>query len=196
MPKPKRYSGELATPIIWPSTPAFEGAVTHERAEAFWANDARLQREAAQLVAEALLRKLSLLMSHYGIEDQNDTLQLAMLLACDHVPGFQVVPETKPTRGRKKEWHGGKLQALFDAVRSVKEPHNFTDRQALTFLSSDPRTAAEWGPPRHHKGTKKQWIETLESRLHDAKRYVAYLDSVRRRFDALRRQGLDGKFRK
>jgi hypothetical protein len=194
--KPKRYLGELATPITWPSPPMFEGYITHERVEAFWLDYDRHQQEAEQLVQEVRLRKLSLLMSDYGIEDQNDTLQLAMMLACDHVPGFRVVPERKKTQGRKKEWDAEKLEALLDAVKSVKKQHRFNDRQALAFLSNNARTAAEWGPPRHYKGTKKQWIETLESRLQDAKRWVAWVKSVLERAETIRQQVLQEKFRK
>jgi hypothetical protein len=46
---------------------------------------------------------------------------------------------------------------------------NFGDRRALAFMVKDEGYGATWGPPPNHRGTKQQWIETLESRLQDAK---------------------------
>jgi len=192
----RRYAGELATPIVWPAPPTFWGAVTDERVKEFWRNYERHQQEAEQSVEQQLWRKLSLLMKHFKIADENDTMALVWALASEHVPGFQLVPEGGPKKGRKKEWHGEKLLALYDAVQSAKNQHNFNDRQALTFISSNSLPAKTWGPPANYKGYKKQWIETLESRLHDAKRYVAYIESLPGRIEKIRKGLSLGKFRK
>jgi hypothetical protein len=120
---------------------------------------------------------MQLLLEHFGIAD-HDLARLAWALAFEHVPGFQIVPEQKSARGRKNEWDGFKLKALFDAVHEVKTKHKLTDRQALKFLSTNPQFANTWGRPKNHKGSRDQWIETLESRLQDSKRYVAYIESL------------------
>ena len=176
--KRRRYAGELATPIVWPTPPTFWGAVTDERVKEFWRNYERHQQEAEQSVKQQLWRKLSLLMKHFKIADENDTMALVWALASEHVPGFQVVPEGGSKKGRKKEWHGEKLQALYDAVQSAKNQHNFNDRLALKFISSNSLSAKTWGLPANYKGSKEQWVETLESRLQDAKRYVAYIEGL------------------
>ncbi len=177
--KRRRYSGELATPIVHPASLTFEGAVTDERVRKFWRKWKRHQREAEQQVTQKLLQKMSLLMEYYGISDGNDTTALAVALAFEHVPGFKVVPESRPKKGRKKDWHGGKLQALYDAVQSARKQHNYNDRQALKFISSSNLLLGRtWGPPPNYKGSNKQWVETLESRLQDAKRHIAYIDAL------------------
>src|SRR4029077_5806090 len=84
----------------------------------------------------------------YGITDENDTTALAWELAFNHVPGFKTVPEVHTKKGRKKEWHGGKLRELYDIVQSVKEQHKFNDRQALKFVSNNSQYAEFWGPPK------------------------------------------------
>jgi hypothetical protein len=176
--KKRRYTGELAKPIVWPAPPTFWGAVTEERVHKFWRDYENHQRKAEQCVKQKLLQKMSLLMKHFKIADEGDAAALARALAREHVPGFKIVQEETTKRGRKKEWHGGKLQALYDAVRSVKTKHRFTDRRALTFMSNNPEFASTWGSPRDYTGSPKQWVETLESRLQDAKRYVSYIESL------------------
>jgi hypothetical protein len=175
--KRRRYTGELATPIVWRDPPTFEGAVTPARVKEFWRNYERHQREAEQRIAEKLLQKMTLLMKHYRIVDENLAV-LAWALASQHVPGFKILPETKIKKGRKRKWDGPRLENLLHTVHSVKEQHRFTDRQALAFIVNNHQHAATWGLPSNHKGSKQAWIETLESRLQDAKRYVSYIESL------------------
>jgi len=192
----KRYTGELATPIVCPAPPTFWGPVTDERVKEFRRNYECHQQEVEQSVAQQLSRKLSLLMKHFKIADENDTMALVWALAREHVRGFQVVPEAGPKRRRKKEWHGEKLQMLYDAVQSARKQHNYNDRQALAFISSNSLSAKTWGPRANYKGSKKQWVETLESRLQDAKRYVAYIESLPTLFEKISAEVSLGKFRK
>jgi hypothetical protein len=96
--KRRRYTGELATPIVWRDPPTFEGAVTPARVKEFWRNYERHQREAEQRIAEKLLQKMTLLMKHYRIVDEN-LAALAWALASQHVPGFKILPETKIKKG-------------------------------------------------------------------------------------------------
>ena len=68
--KRRRYAGELATPIVWPAPPTFEGAVTEERVQEYRRKCENHQREVGQRVEQKLLEKISLLMKHYGITDE------------------------------------------------------------------------------------------------------------------------------
>src|SRR4051812_4225165 len=141
--KRRRYTGQLAKPIAWPASPTFWGAVTDKRVQKFRRDDEKHQREAERLLTQQLSEKMKLLLEHFGITD-HDLTQLAWALAFEHVPGFQAVPEQKSTRGRKKEWDGVKLKALFDAVQEAKTKH-LTDRQALKFLSTNAQFTTTWG---------------------------------------------------
>ena len=168
--------------------------MTEERVQEYRRKYENHQREAGQRVEQKLLEKISLLMKHYGITDENDTTALAWELAFNHVPGFKTVPEVHTKKGRKKVWHGGKLRELYDIVQSVKEQHKFNDRQALKFVSK--QYAEFWGPPKSYQGSKQQWVETLESRLQDAKRYVAWIDSLPARLNQIAEAVAREKFRK
>jgi hypothetical protein len=194
--KQRRYTGELAKPIVYPDTPTFWGAVTEGRVRKYWRDYENHQRKTEQRVNQKLLLKMSLLMKHFKITNEDDAASLAWALAFEHVPGFKIVPERKAKRGRKKDWHGGKLQALHDAVRSVKQRHKFNDRQAMKFISNNPQWSETWGPPSSYKGSNKQWIETLESRLQDAKRYVTYIESLPETLEKIRTGLLRKKFRR
>ena len=81
-------------------------------------------------------------------------------------------------------------------MQSVKEQHKFNDRQALKFVSNNPQYAEFWGPPKRYQGSKQQWVETLESRLQDAKRYVAWIDSLPARLNQIAEAVVREKFRK
>jgi len=192
--KKRRYSGELANPIVIPAPPTFEGAFTDERVRQFRETRQQHRQEAEDRAGEKLLEKMSLLMKHYGIADESDFATLAWTLACEHVPGFRVVPEEKTRRGRKRKWDVPTLQKLLDTVNSLKGQHG-TDRRALTFMVRNEQHASTWGPPLNHKGSKEQWVETLESRLQDAKRYIARLDSLHKEFSDIQ-TALLKKFRK
>jgi hypothetical protein len=192
--KRRSYTGELATPIVAPAPPTFEGAVTDERVRQFWESRQLHQQEVAEQANRKLLEKMSLLMKHYGIADDGDLATLAWFLAFEHVPGFQVVEQVKTSRGRKRTWDGERLKELYDAVRAVKEQHRFNDRVALQFLVNT--VGSKWQRPRNHKGSKQQWIETLESRLQDAKQYVHYVESLPQTLSDIRSAVLGKKFRK
>jgi hypothetical protein len=176
--KRRRYAGELAKPIVWPDPPTFWGAAIEKGRRKYWRDYENHQRKVEHDVHQKLLKKMSLLMKHFEITDEGDAGALAWALAFEHVPGFKVIHEEKAKRGRKKEWHGGKLHALYDAVQSLKSRHGYTDRQALKFMSNNQEYASIWGPPEVYRGSSKQWVETLESRLQDAKRYIADIESL------------------
>jgi hypothetical protein len=166
----KRYTGPLASPIIWRSAPPFSGAVTDERVEQYWKDYEEHQQQAQKDVDQQFKEKLSLLMDHYGLADKEDMTSLAMALACEHVPGFRIEIPTKTNKGRKRQWESDKLEDLLNTVESLQKKLGFNDRTALSFIVADREYAKTWGKPPTHKGNKQQWIETLESRLQEAKR--------------------------
>jgi hypothetical protein len=120
--------------------------------------------------------KIVLLLEHFQIAG-NDLEALVLALACRHVPGFKVVPE-KRRGGRPRKWDGPRLVKLREAVEDAKKLHRCTDRKALKLLASQKAATKEWSIPTDHRGSEMQWIETLESRLNEARKYVAYIDSL------------------
>jgi len=175
-----RWKGELAKPIrpqvIRPQGLAVTDAETVARA------NEEMEELYRQAIDERRVEKLSLLMDHYGISDKADFFSLALALAIDHVPGFGIDPT--PLRleqisdgvalvvqdnktGRRLEWPPERLDSLLSAVEDAKRKHGLsTDREAIAVVARK----GKWGRPANHKGNHEQWLETLESRLQDAKR--------------------------
>ena len=161
-PKKPRYKGELGKPIYVGSIP-FE-AVNEEQ-----------QERIEQGIEQAAIEKLPLLMEHYKIPNKDDYFSLALALAKDWVPAFQVktvalkldhgtwgavIRNTKPTK-----WPPERLRKLLNAVAETKRKHALSkDREALNILMQK----GEWSRPYNRDELK--WLETLESRLQDAKR--------------------------
>jgi hypothetical protein len=157
----RRYKGELAKPIRVGSIPI---KATSEESE-------KIKRG----IQQGAIEKLPLLMEHYNIADKDDYFSLALALAIDHVPGFQVVSaklklkhgywgavirDTKPTA-----WPPERLLRLLSAVKETKQGRELSsDREALKSLMRK----GEWRRPLGRDEHK--WLETLESRLYDAKR--------------------------
>jgi hypothetical protein len=120
-------------------------------------------------------------MEHYGIEEKWDYFSLALALAADHVPGFQVKRAAlklkhgdwgavlRDTIGRPTVWPPERLLKLLNAVEGAKKGHGrSTAREAIRRVVRQNRK--EWGPPANHRKGETEWLETLESRLQDAKR--------------------------
>lgn len=161
-PKKPGYKGELGKPIYVGSIP-FEAANEEQ------------QERIEQGIEQAAIKKLPLLMEHYKIPNKDDYLSLALALAKDWVPGFQVktvavkldhgtwgavMRDTKPTK-----WPPERLLKLLNAVAETKRKHALSkDREALKILMQK----GEWSRP--YNRDEQKWLETLESRLQDAKR--------------------------
>lgn len=170
--RPKRYRGELKEriPLLYlgsqMSDPGYEAAFASK-------NEEILNRER--------LRKLDLLMEHYGIVDRSDFKALALALSVDHVPGFgckrvrmklgqgdfgALVNGEETEIGRPVEWSEERLAKLLATVEAEKQRDTRqTDRSVLAKLARRP----PWSATGTHRGTSTQWIETLQARLHDAK---------------------------
>jgi len=85
--------------------------------------------------------------------------------------GFSVsaIP-SKKKGGRPLQWNFDRLRNLCSDVEATKARFKIeTDREALSRLA---RTR-KWSPPANHRGTIAQWIETLESRLHQGRDLAA-----------------------
>lgn len=130
------------------------------------------------IVQQKAIETLPLLMEHYGIADKNDYFSLAIALTMEHVI------EVKPTAlrlkhgtwgavirngiGRPTDWTRERLLEWLNAVEDETQRSKCsTDREAIGSLM---RKKKEWQPPANHRGSLEQWLETLESRLQDAKR--------------------------
>jgi hypothetical protein len=168
--KRSRYRGALASPIVRQPPPSFWGAVTPKRLNEYYRSVARHERNQAKEIERHLSRRFSLLFDYYGIKDRRNTRALAWALAREHVKGFQLVKPTNKKRGRRSVWDGKRLEQLLNTVESVQRAHpKFTDRRALRFMITTEPYSAIWAPSENHKGSKDQWLETLESRLQQAK---------------------------
>jgi hypothetical protein len=194
---PKRgggiYKGSLAKPIIRQAPLTFWGAVVPKRIADYQKKRARHERANAAAVERQILKKTALLFDHYGIVDKTDMRALAFALAVEHVPGFKVLdPEAKPKRGRKLKWHPDRLEELYRTVESIKMLHRFTDKQALKFLVNNQEYTAIWGVPTGQSGSEQQWIETLETRLQEAKRLQKRYEELE---DQLKSIAVSAKFR-
>jgi hypothetical protein len=174
--------------------PSFWGAVVPERMAAYQKQRSRHERANAAMVQRQHAKKLAMLFDHFGIADKENWAALACALAAEHVPGFTIqYPEAKPKRGRKRTWDFSRLEELDRTVQSVKQQHTLKDRQALTFMVNNQQYAATWGLPKGHKGSKQQWIETLEARLQEAKRLRKSLGQMEHELQAI---AASMKFRK
>ena len=157
-----------------PPVPTFWGAVVPKRIIAYQKRRARQERTNLAFLERQRLKKLRLLFGHYGIADKKDMAALAWALAGEHVPGFKVQSAQMNLKrgGRKLKWNPSVLNELYWTVLSIKEEHRLRyDRQALQLMMNNKYYAAIWGVPSGHKGSKQQWMETLEARLQDAKRF-------------------------
>jgi hypothetical protein len=125
------------------------------------------------------MEKLPLLLKHYGISDEDDHLGLALALAGDFVPGFQIKNAPlklkhgdwgaviRANAGRRITWSPKRLGKLLDAVGDAKQKHGLsTDREALKIITQN----GEWRRP--IKGSEEQWLKTLQNCLPKARRLL------------------------
>lgn len=149
-----RYPGELGEPHVRSrntktSLLGFFGEQTPE-----------VEQELMQKDAEALARKLDLLVDYYDArkDGKPDWYALSVSLAFAHVEGFQVVDWPKRKRGRPRTYQTH--SDLYAAVIEVLEERNTSVINACRILS---KRDGKW---------KKQNPGTLEARFHDAKRRI------------------------
>ena len=121
-----KYTGELASPLIGPSSLA-----------SFFGGDAQAAQKFRDHLSEA---KFRLLFEHYSInpEAPDAWKQLARALAHDHVPGMSVRAGAKK-RGRPRSWADGLYPKLLRAVADLRD-RTMTTEEALNALLQH----AEW----------------------------------------------------
>lgn len=164
----RSYGGELATPIVPEIILGFEGRVTRAKAKKRENAVRRRELRIARQIEKIRREKLALLMKHYGIDGERAWRSLALRLAIEHVPGFQVF-KTKPRRGAPVIWDCDRLLRLLTTVREVQKRSNLSEKAACRVLATKDEFKREWGTP--YGRSERSWIESLEFRLNDAKRF-------------------------
>lgn len=194
MNKRKRWLGELAKPI----------RITVNRKRGFiipdlddptgrakiLAENRKMRRLRDEAKADAETKKLALLARHFQVAE-DDFRALALALAREFVPGFQFRDplralrqcgpqyEEKEKSGRPRLWDPDRLKRLLSDVEALKTNGDLTDREVLERLAR----RGEWMAPKNHRGGARQWLETLESRLQDAKRLQREAERLQRKAD-------------
>jgi hypothetical protein len=152
---------------------------------------------------------LRLLCRRYSLAE-DDYEGLALNLAIQHEPGFRVVDRqiaklppgfSGPVRikkgvliyertGHPIDWPPERLLQLLEAVQTERKRSAVTkDIDALRRLARK----KEWAPPPTHRsksprGESDAWVRTLQSRLHDAKRFKRELDCAERLLEEAERR--------
>ena len=184
--KQSRYKGELNSPIdIVPPPLAFWGPVTDKTRDEYEAAVARQESEFQELLVDIQERRIRQLAEHFGIDPNLEAEalwpRLAIRLASEHVPGFRL---RTGRSGWPKLWPDERLNDLRITVEQVKRKLGCTDRDAFKFIATDDEYSAKWGKPGASKEELRKWIESLESRLQDAKRRDRHIKSL---IEALRK---------
>src|SRR5262245_58801710 len=100
--KPIKYRGALAKPINLQKLDIFKGI--------------------SKNVSDEIIERLRLLINHYGIDvtlsPEQIIWELALSLAFEHVPGFQITQQQY--RGAKRKWTLEECRALIAAVDAQK----------------------------------------------------------------------------
>jgi hypothetical protein len=126
----KSFTGELSAPLQRPSDEKFTlmSVMNADTPEAVAARQEEL--------VSILSHKLDLLCKHYSIDcdDPNRDLLLALALAGDFVPGFQV-EAVKPKKGRPTFWTSGRTAALVIQMSYEMRTRNHGARDAAKQLA-------------------------------------------------------------
>jgi hypothetical protein len=135
---------------------------------------------------------------------------LRFYLAIQHEPGFRVVDRqiakltlTKEPlgfsgpvlvkdgvliyerTGRPIDWPPERLLQLLEAVQTERKRSGVKkDLDALRRLARK----KEWASPSNHRGEFGAWVSTLQSRLHDAKKFRRGLDELNAELEEIERQ--------
>lgn len=128
MPKAKKpkYSGILAQPLVW-QTPG-NGLLSSSEAECQKRN------------SSALAERFVALYRHYGIDHRESGAgaTLALALAREHVPGFQVLSAPPRGRGAPSKWKGAQDWDLYADVRFLVRNGGHSAANACRLLTKRP----------------------------------------------------------
>jgi hypothetical protein len=204
-----RLEEEIRKPIR-PQVNRPHGFAVPDDPEAIKRENALMEELHEKAIAEAQQRNLSLLCRRYALAE-NDYELLALSLAIQHEPGFRVVdrqitslPLTNTDAsgfsgpvlikdgvlisertGRPIDWPPERLVQLLKAVQTERKRSGVKkDLDALKRLAR----RREWAPPPNHRGEFRAWVRTLQSRLHDAKKFRRGVDELNATFEKIERQ--------
>lgn len=157
-----RYVGQLRQPIevIYPITNRLIPLSSEEYNEAI--------RRISASVEEEREHRLRLLQHHYGLALDEDWKKLALHMALDHVPGFEVREPVKV--GRAKKWGYGRLAQLKNCVDQLIAAGCTSISDACMQLAHGDTWAPETGyPPEKDKRRRAiaQRARTLRVKYHD-----------------------------
>jgi hypothetical protein len=208
--KKLKRAGELGKKIR-PQISGWEGGPVPQDPADIEAANARLERLHDQAVSDAHHHKLKLLLRHYSLDD-DDWHGLALALAIEHEPGFQVDRQIAPLpsgfegavrikdgkiiterTGRPRRWSVERLGELHDAVDAEKKKFGLKkDIEALRYLAR----RKKWAPPsdqsRSSRGSFAAWVTTLQKRLVEAREIQRSVDKLEAEVNRIRRQmGID-----
>jgi hypothetical protein len=150
-----RYSGILAEPVLWeyPRPSILLGDPTPDEVDRM-----------AQANSRQLAERMAALFRHYGINPADDFAfgQLALKLAIDWVPGFQVVFKPPKGVGRPSKWKGGiKGVELFADVKAlVRKGHS--ERAACRILATSPKYAERYKGEKE-RNLHRRYLEALKN---------------------------------
>jgi hypothetical protein len=178
----RRWKADLARPIRIQVVRPYGFLVPDPSKDPEAANKIRAENELMARLrdekrAQVESSKLELLATHYGVPS-DDFRALALAIARDLIPGFRFIDPLRPLTswgpqyeeklksGRPGIWDFDRLEELLNEVNAFKKSSSATDREALARLVRKKK----WGPPTNHRGGSGKWLETLESRLQDAKK--------------------------
>ena len=192
-----RLEEEIRKPIR-PFVIRPKGFAVPDDPEAIRRENALMEELHEKEVVAARREKLKLLLRRYSLAE-DDFEGLALALAIEHEPGFQVDRQIaqapfgfegavrirdgkhidKPRR-HPVQWPVERLSELLEAVEAEKKKSGLTkDLDALKRLASQ----RQWRPPANHRskssrGESAAWVRTLQSRLHDAKKLKRKVDAL------------------
>ena len=122
-------------------------------------------------IHDAMYLRLQILAKHYGVDLSKDGLLLAIRVAVDWIPGFQMLTEPKRGQGRQKKrcTYSDHLELVrnIEAVRAEKPGRSLAE--ACRFYLS-----------RKHRGSKTAvpTPRTIENQYRDSKKLVVAMENV------------------
>ena len=130
--------------------------------------------EPDEWIKAQVFEKMAQLCTHYRIEpSENCWWQLAVSLACEHVPGLQL--SFRPKRGRHPSWKAGLGLDLVRAVQRVMSETGMRTQDAVRKLQKDkpetwglytvPNLCARYREAKQHEEQLQKAIERARERV-------------------------------
>ncbi len=158
--KSRKFTGALKQPIV--SNPWVVALLTHGEPEQ---KQKQIKTEETMRVCRLIMKKLDLLLAHYGIDENSEQkwMMLSLALGMDCVPGMKVV-DHRGSKGRPAKWLG--LNVIL--VLSVDKIANERGKGIADAVQILVKREHQWGS---YKGKES----SLETRYYEAKKQSAVL---------------------